>query len=140
MMNTKTYDEMLQLNTFEDRLEYLYIGEQVGVRTFGSARYLNQRFYRSARWKRTRRDIILRDDGCDLAMDGMELSNRNIIIHHINPITEQDILEDNACLYDPNNLVSVSLDSHNRIHYGVTRNEVPLVLERTPNDMCPWKR
>ena len=138
-MITKSYNEMLQLNTLRERMEYLYIGEQVGVRTFGSARYLNQRFYRSARWKRTRRDIILRDEGCDLGVDGHELSTRNILVHHINPITETDILEDNACLYDPDNLICVSLDSHNFIHYGILHEQIPVVLERQPGDMCPWK-
>ena len=137
-MKMKSYRELIELETFEERLEYLYIGDKIGDETFGSARRLNQLFYKSQEWRRKRNEIIARDNGCDLGVDGCERSSRNILIHHINPITEEDIINRNPCLFDNNNLISVSIDTHNFIHYGTSHKDE--YIERTPNDTCPWKK
>lgn len=134
----KTYSEVMRIKNFEDRLEYLYIGDKVGGETFGTNRWLNQQFYKSPPWRDVRDKVILRDAGCDLAFDGCELSRRNIIVHHINPITKEDIIDRKSCLFDMENLIAVSLQSHNYIHYGTKPDVLP--MERTPNDTCPWKR
>ena len=137
-MKMKSYSELIKFDTYEERLNYLYIGDKIGNQTFGNARWINQRFYKSLEWKRVRDFIIMRDGGCDLGIDGCGLSNRNIIVHHINPITEEDIINRNSKLYDPENLISLSLQSHNFIHYGCKLEELP--IERSPNDTCPWKK
>lgn len=138
MMN-KSYLEMMQLPTFEERYEYLKLGGLVGEETFGYDRYLNQVLYRSSEWKRFRRDIILRDNGCDLACDGYDIIGK-ILIHHINPITIDDITNRNSCLFDPNNVISTSLNTHNAIHYGDAELLMTGPIERTKNDTCPWKQ
>ena len=138
MMN-KSYLEMIQLSTFEERYEYLKLGGLVGEETFGYDRYLNQVLYRSPEWKRFRRDIILRDNGCDLGCDGYEIVGK-ILIHHINPITIDDVTNRNACLLDPNNVISTSLNTHNAIHYGDAELLMTGPIERMKNDTCPWKR
>lgn len=137
-MMRKSYNELIELNTFEERLNYLYIGDKVGRETFGSARRLNQLFYKSQEWRRKRNEIIARDNGCDLGIEGCDLTARNILIHHINPITEDDILNRNPCLFDNNNLISVSIDTHNFIHYGTSSKDE--YVERSPNDTCPWRK
>lgn len=137
-MKTKTFKQLSKLSTFEERLDYLYIGDKVGHETFGSSRWINQRFYTSQEWRRTRNEIILRDNGCDLGMDGCGLSSKNIIVHHINPITEEDIINRNSCVFDPENLISTSRKTHNHIHYGTLIDELP--MERRANDTCPWKK
>ena len=136
---TKSYSELLHYNTFEDRLKYLLLRGRVGEDTFGSRRYLNQDFYRSAEWKAIRRKVILRDNGCDMAFHGYEVHN-DLIIHHIEPITIEDILEENPKVFDMNNLVCVSLTSHNAIHYGDEKSLLGYgLIDRKPNDTCPWK-
>lgn len=135
----KTYKEMRQCKTFEERFDYLKLQGLVGVETFGHDRYLNQVFYRSPKWKKARREAIIRDNGCDLGMDGYEIVDE-IIVHHLNPITEEDILRDTPTLYDLNNLVCVSRSTHNALHYGDAGLLPQLPVERTPNDMCPWKK
>ena len=116
----------------------MYIGDEIGHATFGSARWLNQRLYKSPEWKRARDFVILRDNGCDLGVEGCDLSSGRILIHHINPITEEDVILRRPCLFDPENLISVSHDSHNYIHFG---NKIEnILIERIPNDTCPWKR
>ncbi len=137
-MMRKSYKELIELNTFEERLNYLYIGDKVGRETFGSARRLNQLFYKSQEWRRKRNEIIARDNGCDLGIEGCDLTARNILIHHINPITEDDIVNRNPCLFDNNNLISVSIDTHNFIHYGTSSKDE--YVERAPNDTCPWRK
>jgi len=137
-MMKKTISELMRLNTYEERLEYLYIGDKVGNETFGNARWINQKLYKSQRWRNLRDKIILRDSGCDLGIDGCELTSRNILIHHINPITEDDIINFRYCVFDPENLISASLDSHNYIHYGTKIQSLP--VERHQFDTCPWKR
>lgn len=138
-MSTKTYSEMMQLNSFEERLEYLRLNGCVGKDTFGFDRFINQKFYRSAEWKKIRNHILVRDNCCDLAVEGYDLTN-NIIIHHMNPITEKDILMYTDYLTNPEYLVCVSHNTHNIIHYGdnqaVQRNSITI---RTPNDTTPWR-
>ena len=138
-MMTKSYLEMIQLSTFEERYEYLKLGGLVGEETFGYDRYLNQVLYRSLEWKRFRRDIILRDNGCDLACDGYDIIGK-ILIHHINPITIDDITNRSSWLFDPNNVISTSLNTHNAIHYGDAELLMTGPIERTKNDTCPWKQ
>lgn len=139
-MNTKirTYSELVSIPTFEERFLYLRLDGLVGEETFGFNRYLNQTLYRSDEWRSIRDQIIIRDNGCDLGMDGYEIQGR-ILIHHLNPITKEDIINRSSVIFDPNNLVCVSHITHNAIHYG---NEVLLPKvpkERTKNDTCPWK-
>ena len=135
----RTYNELIQLRTFEERFEYLKLSSLIGEKTFGYERYINQAFYRSPEWKRVRRQVILRDKGCDLAVEGRDIIDR-IEIHHITPITLEDIENASEILLDPNNLVCTSSNTHKAIHYGesnlITPSE-PIV--RKPNDTCPWK-
>ena len=140
MRNTmiRTYRECIQLPTFQERYRYLQIGGQVGKETFGFDRYLNQMLYRTPEWKRFRRDMIVRDNGCDLGCEGYEIYG-NVLVHHINPITVEDVINRNPCIFDPNNVICTSLNTHNAIHYG---DETLLITEpvvRKPNDTCPWK-
>lgn len=138
-MNTKSYLECIRLPTFLDRYRYLQIGGFVGKETFGYDRYLNQILYRTAEWKRFRRDMILRDNGCDLGCEGYEIFG-NILVHHINPITVEDVVNRNPCIFDPNNVICTSLNTHNAIHYGDETNLITEPVVRKPNDTCPWKR
>lgn len=137
-LKTKTYNELITFQSFTERLEYLYIGDKVGRETFGNARRINQILYTSYKWRKKRNEIILRDLGCDLGIDGCDLSTKNIIVHHINPITEQDIIDCNYCVFANDNLICTSLGSHNYIHYGtkIQNNYV----ERRYNDTSPWRR
>lgn len=139
MKTIKTYSEMLSLPTFIERFEYLKIGGQVGDATFGYDRYLNQILYRTPEWKRFRRDIIVRDMGCDLACDDREIVGK-IIVHHINPLTIEDVYNLDPKIFDPENVVCVSLDTHNAIHYGDQSLLMKDPVVRTKNDTCPWKR
>lgn len=135
----RTYRECIQLSTFQERYRYLQIGGQVGKETFGFDRYLNQMLYRTPEWKRFRRDMIVRDNGCDLGCDGYEIYE-NVLLHHINPITVEDVVNRNPCIFDPNNVICTSLNTHNAIHYG---DETLLITEpiiRTKYDTCPWKQ
>ena len=134
----RTYRECIQLPTFQERYRYLQIGGRVGKETFGFDRYLNQMLYRTPEWKRFRRDMIVRDNGCDLGCEGYEIYG-NILVHHINPITVDDVVNRASCIFDPNNAICTSLNTHNAIHYG---DETLLITEpvvRKPNDTCPWK-
>lgn len=116
-MSNRTYSEMLTHETFEDRYEYLKIGGQVGADTFGYDRHLNQTFYKSSEWRRLRNHIIVRDEGRDLAHPDRMITGP-ILVHHITPITPEDIIHSSDLLYDPENLVCVSRETHNAIHYG----------------------
>lgn len=137
-MKIRSYSELIKLQDFNSRLEYLFIGDMIGRETFGNSRWLNQKFYTSSEWLRTRDNIIIRDKGCDLGIEGCELSKRNIIVHHINPITEEDLLYMRPNVFDPENLISTSRRTHNQIHYGILEKQV--LIERSPNDTCPWRR
>ena len=134
----KSYSELSKLKTFEERFEYLKLDGIVGEQTFGRARSLNQEFYKSQRWRKVRDQVIIRDGANDLGVPGHEL-RRYIIVHHINPVTEEQILRDDPILYDPENLICVRRMTHNAIHYGEDLIHEDLPRERTPNDTCPWK-
>lgn len=135
----KTYSELVTIPTFLERYQYLRIGGRVGADTFGFDRYLNQVLYHSDEWKRFRRDIIIRDNGCDLACDGYDIPNR-ILVHHINPITVEDVLKRNPMIFDPDNVISTSHNTHQAIHYGDEGLLIRAPTERTKNDTCPWRR
>ena len=134
----RTYSQLIRLRTFEERYQYLRLVGRVGVETFGYDRYLNQFFYTSKRWRRTRDDIIIRDDGCDLGIRGREIP-RMIIIHHINPITIEDIEIDREELYDPEFLISSSDRTHKAIHFSDESLLPSLPIIRRRNDTCPWR-
>ena len=139
MMNIKTYSELIRLPTFEERFKYLQLNGVVGEETFGFDRYINQRFYRSPEWKRIRDFIILRDNGCDLGLDGYEIYGR-IYIHHMNPILVKDVIHQSDFLLNPEYLICTTLSTHNAIHYGDESLLMTGPIERKPNDTCPWKR
>lgn len=140
MIMVRIYNELSQLKTFQERFEYLKLDCKVGVPTFGNERYLNQYLYQNnARWKRTRREVLLRDNGMDLGVDGYEVSGF-MIVHHMNPITIDDILNDNPDIFNPEYLISCSHNTHNAIHYGNQQSLIPRMAERSPNDMCPWRK
>lgn len=137
-MILKTYSELIQIPTFEERFEYLKLDGNVGEDTFGFDRWMNQIFYRSPEWKRIRDEVIIRDNGCDLAMPGHEIYGR-ILIHHMNPISVDDIERRTDLLLNPEYLISTVHRTHNAIHYG-DKNLLPQgPIVRTPNDTCPWK-
>ena len=135
----KTYSDLIQLPTFIQRYRYLKLTGQVGEDTFGYDRYLNQILYHSGEWRRFRRDIIIRDNGCDLGCDGYEIAGK-IIVHHINPITLKDIEQRNPMILDPENVISTIHNTHNAIHYGDESLLMTEPIVRTKNDTCPWKR
>ena len=137
-MSIKTYSELILLPTFEERFKYLQLNGRVGDDTFGFDRYINQKFYRSAEWKRIRDYIIIRDNGCDLAVDGYEIHGR-ILIHHMNPITISDIKFSTEYLMNPDYLICVTHNTHNAIHYGDEKQIITGPIVRTKNDTCPWK-
>lgn len=134
-----SYRELMRIPTFKERYEYLRIGGVVGQSTFGSDRYLNQMLYTSHEWRRFRNDIIIRDDGCDMALPGMQIIGYMIIVHHINPLTVEDVENRNPVIFDPDNVVCVTERTHRAIHYGDASllPEIPII--RTKNDTCPWK-
>ena len=134
----RTYSELIQLPTFEERFKYLQLNGTVGKETFGYDRYLNQLFYNSSHWRKRRDDIIKRDLGCDLAVVGFELQDR-VYIHHMNPIRIDDLLEQSEYLMEPEYLICTSFNTHQAIHYGDESLLVGTLIERTPNDTCPWK-
>lgn len=135
----RTYSEMILLPTFIERFRYLQIGGKVGAETFGYDRYLNQTLYRTAEWKRFRNEIIVRDNGCDLGCDDREIYGK-ILVHHINPITADDIINRHSNVFNLDNVICVSLDTHNAIHYGDEELLMLGPIERTKNDTCPWRR
>lgn len=138
-MICKSYSEMLAYDTFEDRFKYLELDGIVGDETFGHTRYLNQKLYSISEWKEARRNAIVRDCACDLAIEGLEI-NWKITVHHINPITVEDILDRTQNLFDLENLVTVSYNTHKALHYGKDFLKFPSAYQdRRPNDTCPWK-
>lgn len=138
-MKIRTYSELMQYPTFKERFRYLKLGGIVGKETFGFDRYLNQKFYKSDEWLRVRNEVIIRDNGCDLGIEGREIFSR-IIIHHMNPITKQDILEQSDLLLNPEYLISTIKRTHDAIHYGDESLLFDTPTERTKNDTCPWRR
>ena len=135
----RTYSELITIPTFEERFEYLKLNGSVGLETFGHDRYLNQILYNSPEWRRFRPEIIVRDNGCDLACEGYEIFGK-ILIHHINPITAQDILNRNPKVFDPENVITTVHNTHNAIHYGDENLLITAPIERSRNDTCPWRK
>ena len=153
----RTYSELIRLGTFEERVRYLMLSGMVGKDTFGFDRYLNQMFYKDGAWRRIRRDIILRDNGFDLGCEDRPIPGfidrterdhdgkkknvyKNIIIvHHIEPMTKEDVLAHSDLLLNPDNLICCSPETHRLIHYGIEADTETLPLERTPFDTCPWR-
>lgn len=135
-----TYSELIQIPSYIDRYRYLKLGGKAGDITFGNERYLNQLLYRSPEWKSFRRDMILRDNGYDLGVEGYSIVGVPIL-HHLNPITVDDILERNDAVFDPENVICVSRRTHNAIHYGDEELlTIDDIVERRPNDTIPWRR
>ena len=136
----KSYNELIRLATYDERLAYLRTFGKVGEDTFGFDRYLNQRFYRSREWKQLRKQIFLRDNGCDMGLEGYDILDPNsVVIHHINPLSIDDLTHSSDYLMNPNNLITVSRWTHNLIHFGDA--DIPhVVYTRSPNDTCPWKQ
>lgn len=135
----KSYSELMTFNTIKDRYDYLRLNGDVADITFGSRRILNQRFYTSREWKDVRRDVIIRDSSCDLAIPEYEIFLKPMV-HHINPITIEDVLNENwEKLLDPENLITVSYNTHQAIHYGTDSMLPKLPIIRSPGDTCPWK-
>lgn len=135
----RSYSELIKLPTFEERFDYLRLDGEIGEETFGFDRYMNQSFYRCGEWKRVRDKVIVRDNGCDLGISDRQLYD-NIIIHHMNPVTREDLINKSHLLMDPEYLICVSKNTHNAIHYGDESLLVSTkIIERRPNDTCPWK-
>ena len=139
MTNIKTYSELVTFPTFEERFKYLQLSDgRVGDDTFGYDRYLNQQFYKTREWRNLRDSLIVRDNGCDLGVDGYEIYGR-IIIHHLNPISKNDILYRTDFLTNPEYLICTTHNTHNAIHYGDENLLAKGPVERTANDTCPWR-
>lgn len=135
----KTYTELNKLGTLRERYEYCKLSGGIGEETFGNERYINQEFYTSDEWKKVRREVILRDDGCELGLKDFPINGR-IYIHHLNPVSMDDIIGRTSALTDPDNLVCVSHNMHNAIHYGSEEMVPRDYVERTPGDTVPWKK
>jgi hypothetical protein len=133
----RRYSELKRLKTFKERYEYLRIGGLVGESTFGFERYLNQALYTSQKWKSIRNEVIIRDNGCDLGIEGYDIYDK-IIIHHMNPLTREQMRDPDESIFDPEFLICVSHDTHNAIHYGDESLLPEIFVERRPNDTCPW--
>lgn len=138
MKMSRSYSELVRLQTFEERFDYLKFSAKIGEKTFGYERYLNQMFYGTPEWRAFRREAIIRDNGCDLGLEGYDIPDR-IEVHHINPITAEMIKNNDPRLMDLENVICTSSRTHKAIHYG-DKNLLPkLSIERRPNDTCPWR-
>lgn len=135
----RTYSELKELKTFEERFKYLKLGGIVGVETFGFDRYFNQKFYLTREWKQIRNHIIVRDLGCDLGCEDHEIFGQRIVIHHMNPIDLEDIEKKTDFLLNPEFLITTIHSTHNAIHYGDESLIITAPIERRRNDTCPWK-
>lgn len=133
----RSYSELIKMKRYDERLRYLLCFNKIGAQTFGPNRYFNQAFYHSSEWSRTKRDIILRDGGKDLGISGLDIFGP-IYIHHINPISIEDIESGSSDLIDPENLICCSMETHNKIHF-MPKVDVEEWIERSPNDTCPWR-
>lgn len=134
----RTYDELRRIDSFEERYEYLRLDGTVGLETFGYDRYLNQRFYTSREWRLVRQEIIARDLGCDLGVEGYEIFEK-VIIHHMNPMTVEQVMHSDDAIFDPNFLITVSHNTHNAIHYGDSSLlKLNQLVERRPGDTKLW--
>lgn len=139
MMSIKTYSELITFNSFEDRFNYLKLDGSIGIETFGFDRIFNQRFYTSKEWKDVRDFVIVRDNGCDLGVEGFDIYGQRIIIHHLNPIALEDIDRRTDFLLNPEYLITTTHQTHNAIHYGDENLLVKSPIERSKNDTCPWR-
>ena len=140
-MHIKTYSDLIKLNTFEERFEYLKLNDgRVGEDTFGHLRYLNQQFYKTTLWKHIKRDLIIRDNGCDLGVEGYEIEGRSVYVHHLNPITKNDIINRTEYLTNPEFLICTTFETHQAIHYGDISLLITSPIVRTRNDTCPWRK
>ena len=137
-MRVRTFSEMRRFDSFEDRFKYLKLDGSVGVATFGFDRYINQKFYRSREWKQLRDVVILRDNGCDLGVDGYEIHER-VLIHHMNPMTSSDLIHGSDDILNPEFLITVTHATHNAIHYGDESLFIKTPVERFKNDTIPWR-
>lgn len=135
----RTYSELIKLSTFKERYEYLRLQGTIGDVTFGSNRYLNQKFYKSDAWLAVRDAVIIRDNGCDLAIPDRMIDG-TILIHHMNPISVQDVIHGSDSLLNPEYLICVTKMTHNAIHYSDENILIPDLIERTKNDTCPWRK
>lgn len=138
-MKIRTYLELSQLRTFEERYRYLQLNGLVGKETFGSERFINQKFYQSSEWKSIRDFVILRDNGCDLGLEGHDIYGR-IYIHHMNPVLLEDFMSQSDFLINPKYLITTTHKTHNAIHYGDEKHLLIAPVERSRNDTCPWKK
>lgn len=138
MKTIRTYKELIRLKTFIERYNYLRLNEKVGVSTFGFDRYLNQLLYSSKEWKRIRDEVIIRDMGCDLAIEGLDIFDK-ITIHHMNPITIDDVKLKRDYILNPEFLITTSYTTHSAIHFGSEAILRKPLIERRVNDTCPWK-
>lgn len=134
----KTYSELIRFKTLEERYQYLRIGGRVGEETFGFDRWMNQVFYKDPRWRDIRDEVITRDNGCDLGLEGYDIHGK-IFVHHMNPVTKDDILYNFDSLLNPEFLISTSKRTHDAIHYGNEDLLPQSPIVRTRNDTCPWK-
>lgn len=134
----KSYQELIKIPSFKERFMYLQLRGTIGEDIFGYDRYLNQEFYSSSAWRRFRREILIRDEGCDLGIEDCPI-NGVVIVHHINPIRPEDIENNSPGLLDQDNVICVSEMTHRAIHYGDWSLIPKLPKDRTPNDMCPWR-
>ncbi len=134
---SRSYSELRRFQTFEERFDYLKFQGRVGRSTFGFDRYLNQTFYTSNEWKRARDEVIVRDNGCDLGIDGYEI-NVDILVHHMNPIVVDDIIHGETWILDPEYLITTTKRTHNALHYGAEFHGPPIVVARKPNDTKLW--
>ena len=138
--NIRTYSELSKFKTFRERYEYLKLDGTVGEKTFGFDRYVNQMFYKSEEWKRIRNYVITRDNGCDLGIQDRKIVDSVILVHHMNPITKEDIINKNEILLDPEYLITTIKPTHDAIHYGDESLLAEDLVIRSKNDTCPWKR
>lgn len=135
----KSYSELTKLGTFEERFNYLVCHSSIGIQTFGTSRYLNQMLYKDVEWLKARDRVILRDNGMDLGIDGAEIVGP-ITVHHINPITLEDVIYRRPCVFDEDNLISTSDKTHKAVHYGRQMPTTAYFQERTPGDTTIWKK
>lgn len=140
-MNTKSYNELITIKNYRDRFNYLKLNGKIGESTFGSSRWINQVLYNSYDWKIFRREMVIRDLGCDIGCADHPIGEGQIIhLHHINPISVEDILNHNQCVFDPNNVITLVDRTHKAVHYGDDSLLYPELIERTQYDTCPWRR
>lgn len=136
-MMIRTYSELIRLNTIQERFDYLKLNGQVGDKTFGFDRWINQKFYTSTQWRHIRSQIIARDIGCDLGIEGFEIHS-GLYIHHLNPMTKEDIVEGDSSILDPEFLITTTMVTHNAIHYGDAKQVPRLLVQRKPGDTKLW--